>query len=127
MTQDLPYVYRAASIGEADIVAAWLEEQGIAAFVKDRGMVGLYGPIAMSPLGIEVCVANSEVAVRAAELLREHAADVEAQKGPPVKDTIDVVCEACGATTSFPNEQRGRVESCPKCRAFVDVPDDAVP
>ena len=52
MPQDMTCVYHAASIGEADIVVAWLHEQGIprarqgplrrdnAAIAADRGAAG---------------------------------------------------------------------------------------
>ncbi len=123
MTHDLQCVYRAADVGEADIVVVWLEEQAIAAFVKDRyGASGLY-PFAVAPLGVEVCVADSEQAPRASALLEQHAADIEARKrAVATEPAIEVACEACGIKTTFPAGQRGRVGTCPNCRAYLDVP-----
>jgi hypothetical protein len=34
---------------------------------------------------------------------------------------IEVTCEGCGQTGRFPPAQRGSVQECPHCGAFVDV------
>lgn len=51
---------------------------------------------------------------RAAE--RQSAAD-DSDAGPP----IDAVCEECGEQSSFSAAQRGSVQQCPHCDAYVDV------
>lgn len=38
---------------------------------------------------------------------------------------IDVPCEECGTRSEFPAALRGTVQSCPRCRAFVDVENEA--
>ncbi len=128
MPSDPTCVHRAADLGEADIVAAWLAEQGITPLVKDYAAVSLYGLVVSSPRGVEVCVVDEEQRKRATDLLREHVAEIAARKsaeatGPP----IPILCKACGRTTSFPHGQRGSVQSCPYCRAYMDVPDLARP
>jgi rubrerythrin len=34
---------------------------------------------------------------------------------------IEVVCEECQQNASYPAEQRGTVQDCPHCGAYVDV------
>ena len=41
-----------------------------------------------------------------------------AQTGEP---PLEVLCEECNQTSSFPSEQAGTVQSCPRCGAYVDV------
>jgi hypothetical protein len=36
MQRDMICVYRAVDVAEADIVAAWLDDQGVTVHVKDR-------------------------------------------------------------------------------------------
>lgn len=45
---------------------------------------------------------------------------------PPAQQTssIEVVCEECGAKSTFPGTLRGSVQDCPHCHAFVDVGED---
>ena len=124
MPRDMICVYRAADLGEADIVAAWLADQGINAHVTNRNpAMNLYVPSAVSPKGIEVCVVDPAQADRAKELLRKHAGESAVKKlhdaaGPD----IEAACEECGKTSRFPFAHRGSVQACPHCRQYVDVP-----
>jgi hypothetical protein len=34
---------------------------------------------------------------------------------------VDVVCEECGQASTFPPAQRGTVQHCPHCSAYLDV------
>jgi hypothetical protein len=124
MSGEMVCVYRATTVGEADIVAAWLGEHGIPAFVKNRYSVEtLHVPQVVAPRGIEVCVADDETAKEAKALLADQAQELarqsrEARSSGPV----DVLCEECGRTAVFPPTQRGTVQKCPHCRRHVDVP-----
>lgn len=119
MSRDLVCVHRARDIGEADIIVAWLDEQGIASMVKDRYAVGtLQVPQIVAPRGIEVCVLDAQQADQARALLAQHAAENAAPSGTP----IDATCEECGAITRFPAAHSGSVQSCPHCRAYIDIP-----
>jgi hypothetical protein len=124
MPEDMTTVYRAADIGEADIVVAFLDRHGIIAHVKDRLAVGtLQVPAIVAPRGIEVCVAPGEAAERAAALLHEHFDELAAARSEDSGGTVEAVCEECGRTASYPSKQRGTVQNCPHCRAHVDVPE----
>jgi len=122
MPPDMICVYRAADLGEADIVAAWLAEQGIVVHVKDRHATS-QAPLTVAPRGIEVCVVDPAQVDRAKELLLVHAGESAVKKphdaaGPD----IEAVCEECGKASRFPFAQRGSVQTCPHCRQYIDVP-----
>ena len=124
MPRDMICVYRAFDVAEADIVAAWLAEQGITVHVKNRNSaINLYVPSVVAPRGIEVCVVDPAQADRAKELLRVHADESAVKK---LHDTagadIEAVCEECGKASRFPFAQRASVQTCPHCRQYVDVP-----
>ena len=125
MPRDLICVYRAVDVGEADIVAAWLAEQGITVHVKDRYAAGtMQTPLIVAPKGIEVCVVDPEVAERAKALVRQHLEHRKQKTNEPAMGrTIEAVCEECGMASRFPFEQRGTVQTCPHCRQYLDVPE----
>jgi len=39
-------------------------------------------------------------------------------------ETIEVTCEECGKPSMFPAAQKGSVQNCPHCFAYVDVGDN---
>jgi zona occludens toxin (predicted ATPase) len=124
MARDLPIVLTAHSLEEAHVVAAWLEERGISTFVKDKNIVGAmsYATPAFAPRGIEICVVDEPTAERARALLAEREKAVEPMDvtAPPLETT----CKECGRTSAFPATQRGTVQSCPYCTAYVDIGEE---
>lgn len=116
-------VYRASSVEQADIVVAWLGEQEIAAFVKNRNMAANYVALAVAPRGVEVCVADPTEAARADVLLKEHLAAIKARPGGSSEKVVPTVCGECGRTVEFPGELWGTVQTCPSCGRNVDVGD----
>jgi len=77
MSDDLIVVHNAGTLEEADIVVAWLDDQGIKAMVKDRNVLGtLPGVGAVSHNQVEVCVGDTAEAEKARELLKKHAEEV---------------------------------------------------
>jgi hypothetical protein len=118
--RDPKCVFVAGHIGQADIVAGWLEGHGIPAEVMNRETMGGLGyPLSAATAGVEVWVTDPERAAEAIRLLGERALELVTQRpsGPPV----EVVCEECGKTSTFPAEQRGSVQNCPHCSAYLDV------
>jgi hypothetical protein len=111
------------SVEEADIVVAWLADRGVLSFVKNRNVIAtVYVPFATAPKGIEVCVLDGEQAKRARELLAEHADELRRRPQPiPPGKVFRAVCEECGRPTDFPSELFGSVQTCPHCRANMDV------
>ncbi len=126
MQRDLICVYRAADLGEADIVAAWLDNQGIIVHVKNRHTAGtMQTPLIVAPKGIEVCVVDPAQSEQANALVREHLEHRRLKTNEPAMGrTIEAVCEECGKASRFPFEQRGTVQTCPHCRQYLDVPEN---
>ena len=74
MSEDLITVHNAGTLEEADIVVAWLDDQGINAMVKDRHSISTFsGVSAISNNEIEVCVTDPGDAEKARELLANRA------------------------------------------------------
>ena len=124
MSTDLPVVYFAANMEEADLVVSWLRERGIRADVKDRYAANTMEVRTIpSPSGIEVCVFEPKQAEPARSMLLEQfTARYEERADRSQLPPADAACEECGETSTYPPEVRGRVESCPQCGAYVDVP-----
>lgn len=120
-------VFHAGSMGEADVVVAWLNEQGIPAYVQDRLSAGtLEVSQIVAPVGIEVCVFDSALADTARKLLSEHLAQRQTYQAEAAgRGSIDATCEECGAKSAFPVSQAGTVQTCPHCREYLDVPNKA--
>src|SRR5262245_52140170 len=123
-------VYNAANNTEAQMVRNALVSSGVEAYVtEDISQVGTYIfgliPEIHKP---QVWVDRDDVA-RATLLLEQYeqrsaqlrgtAADGETAVTP-----VEVVCESCGHRATFPGEQRGSVQECPECGAYVDVGEE---
>jgi hypothetical protein len=130
MHRDPKCIYVANSPGEADVVAVWLEEQGFPSRVMNMstlgGLPGLtpFSPLAIGAGGIEVWVLDEVRAPQAKQLLDEHSETLAKhtaalQHGAP----IQVNCEECGQSSEFPAKERGSVQECPHCGAYLDVGD----
>jgi hypothetical protein len=124
MPGEMITVFRGATVEEADVVAHWLEDNGIAAFVANR-LSAAYVPIVSTLRGVEVCVADEEDAEKAKALLAERRDEI-ARRGSaqPGRGPITVFCEECGSPASFPANLAGTVQNCPTCRAHIDVAED---
>jgi len=123
MPRDLTCVYRALDVAEADIVAAWLDDQGITVHVKHRH-AGSQVPLTVAPRGIEVCVIDPAQVESAEALVREHLQHRKEKTDENAAGrSIEAVCEECGKASRFPFEQRGTVQTCPHCRRYLDLPE----
>ena len=94
MPRDTNCVFRAASVGQADVVVIRLEEHGIEAFVRDRLTADtLPTSLIVAPQGIEVCVSDASQAVDAIALLRDHFARLkQPSRADPADRSIQVTC-----------------------------------
>lgn len=132
INRDAKCVFVANTLGEAEVAATWLDGESISAEVMDVNTLGgLDGLTPLSPTGvgqrgIEVWVKDAADAERARALLAEHEAALQTKAKVRAADhtPVEVVCEECGKSTRFPGEQRGSVQSCSVCGAFMDVPGD---
>ena len=118
--RDPKCVFVANDVGQANVVAAWLQGQDISAEVMNQATLGgLISPMLTGATGFEVWVHDLAQVPEAIRLLGDHAIAQVAKKpaGPP----LDVVCEECGKSSTFPGNQRGSVQVCPHCGAYLDV------
>ena len=123
MSTDPVCVRRAKTVEEAEIIVAWLDENGIEATIVDPSNPGVMAFGVTDPEGIAIWVADSEKAERAATLLAEHDARSAGAETPDAAIyTVDVACPDCGHTGGFPTDLAGTVQECPECGANVDVP-----
>jgi hypothetical protein len=123
--------YNAGSNVEAHLVCGLLLGAGIEAMViEDVSQVGVWlgGTVAeihkpqvwIERADIEQArqvLTDYEQRAAARRAAGENASEVT---GPP----IEVCCEECGKRSEFPAAQNGTVQSCPHCRAYVDVGSD---
>lgn len=112
----------------ADVCRVAIAQAGIPVFVADDNVIGGYNFLWSNALGgIKVQVARRDVekALQIVEDARAHgslAAPVDEHLDAP-SGPISFACEECGKPISFPAERRGRVEVCPRCGEYVDVPE----
>ena len=122
--------YNAASNIDAHMASGNLQEAGIPALaVEDNSLAGAWmGGVVAEIHKPQVWIKRAD-AERARPILADfdrriaerYAAERgERSAGPP----IEVACERCGKPTRFPAAQKGTVQNCPHCRAFVDVGDE---
>lgn len=127
MPKDFICVYRALDIGEADIIVAWLADQGIDAQIKNAFTVSAFQtPLLAAPQGVEVCVPDPADADRAMDLLRDHRDEIEQRRDAGATGaTITATCEECGRDVEFPSELRDTVQTCPLCGKHIDVEESS--
>ena len=119
MPGDVVCVRRVGTVEQADIIVAWLAEQGVEATVTDRGNPGALAFGLTDAEGFALCVADQETAQRARDLLDKHDAE---HAHEPTGDLVDVKCGECGETPTFESESEPSVQTCPDCGANIDVP-----
>jgi hypothetical protein len=121
MTTEPICIRRAGTVEEADIVVAWLADQGIETTIVDRSNPGVLAFGVTDIEGIAICVADQQIADRAMELLTEHDRLAKQAAGGSA-DGVDLTCEECGKTVTANPGAADTTLECPHCGAYVDVP-----
>lgn len=101
-----------------------LARRGIEATLEltDAENPSWFGGTSLPCIGLKV---PSDDVRRAREILHESDPPLASEeKRPRSAEDITFECEGCGETISFSGQCRGRVETCPQCHEYVDVPDD---
>jgi hypothetical protein len=122
--------YNAGSNVEAHLVCGLLRDADIPAeVIEDVSQVGVWlGGTVAEIHKPQVWIERADLE-RARPVLTEYerrnaarraAERDEGAAAPPVA----VVCEECGRRSEFPAAQKGTVQSCPHCRAYVDVGEE---
>jgi hypothetical protein len=123
-------VYNASNNIEAQVICNILNDAGVEAYVtQDVSQVGtwLFGllPEIHKP---QVWIDRSEVD-RAKPILEEYERQLierrkaDQQEIADKNASVQADCEECGRSSAFPSSQRGTVQDCPYCGAYVDVGD----
>ncbi|MHC4695520.1 MAG: hypothetical protein ACYTFA_02130 [Planctomycetota bacterium] len=123
MASEPVLIRRTNTVEEADIIVAWLEEQGVKATVPDRDNPGVLAFGLTDVEGIEIYAADAETAERARTLLVQHdkERDAESEAATPT-ELIEVTCEECGQVNSFASDAIGSVQECCECGGYLDMP-----
>lgn len=110
---------------EAEIIVAWLEEQGIEATVTDPSSTGVMAFGVTDTEGIEIFVADAQTAERAKVALAEHDKQHALDGGEAEPEAmIDVTCDECKQVNSFPSDSAGTTQECSECGGYLDVPGE---
>ncbi len=97
-----------------------LEREGVRAFLADANLVEMCWLLAGAVGGAKIQVAESD-ADRAMQILEEYRAAKSLVALPEEPAVFD--CQQCGQDLMLPADRRGRVETCPHCGCYVDVPE----
>jgi hypothetical protein len=112
--------YTAQNDAEAQLLANALLALGVKAHVKEGAWTG------RTRVQVWVDRADIDKAKPVLDDFERHQAQRriggadEATAGPP----LELVCEKCGRSATFPAAQRGSVQDCPHCGAYLDVGQD---
>lgn len=114
--------YNAASNVEAHLVCNLLVDAGIEAMVvEDVSQVGVWiGGLVPEIHKPQVWIARADVE-RAGTVLSDHAQRQFERQNAQTGESIEVSCEECATLSWFPHSEKGSVQSCPHCGAYVDV------
>ncbi len=120
-------IFNAANNSEAHVVRLLLEQNGIeASVVEDVSPVGFFW------FGLLPQIHNPQVWVdrdsvgRAKPILEEFEQGLDERRAAEVQaetqvGTLEVTCEKCGKTTTFPAALQGTVQDCSNCGEYLDV------
>jgi hypothetical protein len=123
-------VYTAANNVEAHVICNILRDEGVEAHVTDDVSQAGVWMLGLLP-GIhrpQVWIDRSNVD-RAKPILEDYEDRLLERQEADRQDlvageaTVEADCEECGRSSDFPAAQRGTVQDCPHCGAYVDVGD----
>ncbi len=122
MSNEVHCIRHTGTIEEADLIVAWLDEQGIEATIVGRDSTDVIALGVTDKEGIAICVPDAATAEKAGALLEQHDAEHQvASTREIVTGPIEVTCEECKQVTSFEGKFNGTVQECSSCGAYVDV------
>jgi hypothetical protein len=120
-------VYVGRSNVEAQMICRLLQSAGVEAFAgEDLSPVGIWwgGTIpGVFDAGVYVSRVNAEQAIA---VIRQHER-LEAERSSGQGMQVQATCDECGKTAAFPATQRGTVQDCPHCGAYLDVGEADLP
>ena len=116
-------IRRAATIEEAEIIVAWLDERGVMATILDPSNPGVAAFGVTDLEGVAICVKDQNAANLARTFLVAHDRDrATAAQSAESTTASEVACEECGKGVTTESRAPGTTLECPHCGAFVDAP-----
>lgn len=102
--------------------AAILAERGIPSVVvgEEAGRPTASLPDRLPPIRLQVPAGKAFAANQVLRAL--DPVDVQPADSEELLEDVAFPCEECGKLIALPGDRRGKVETCPRCGAFVDVP-----
>lgn len=130
-TTDPRTVFVADSRPVAELVVDLLTKNGLAAEHGTSGPhleTGFFGATETVPAeAFPVLVTDPKHADEARELLNSAVNRALVQSAQAKRaartGTVQAKCEECGQVSAWPATAMGTTETCPKCQAYMDVPD----
>lgn len=116
-------IRRTATSEEADVIVAWLDDQGVKATVLGGDSLDVHALGLTDPEGVGIFVADAETAKRAEALLEEHDRTATRRGGRGKLGSVMVKCDGCGHTNTFTADLCGTTQECARCGAYLDVPE----
>lgn len=123
-------VYTAANNNEAQLVGNILNAAGVEAFVTEDvsqigvWMFGLLPEIHRPKVYVDrASVAEAKVLVEQYDQDSRDRQERDRQQLAESGGAVEVTCEDCGRSSTFPIGQAGSIQDCPHCGAYLDVGD----
>ena len=116
--------YTAEGNIEAQSVAQMLIANEVAAYaVEDNAGASLFGSLTQDNPQVFVEEADLQKALELVAQFEEKKAAADKSESENPGPPILAECEECNASTEFPADANGSVQTCPNCQAFMDVGD----
>jgi len=118
-------IYTAASNLEAHMIVRMLAASGIDAYAEeDQSGVSLWALGTMTQFHQPHVWIDKSTAPVVADLIRQFEATKKRRARSADDDAqVEAECEECGEASEFPARLEGTVQTCPHCRASMDVGD----
>jgi membrane protease YdiL (CAAX protease family) len=108
-------------VTQAQVAQVILEQAGISSHLENETIISLDWFFSNAVGGVRLQVAEHDVA-QAVRVLTELKEDRIKQEASMEGIKIVCLCKSCKKVVCFDGKHGGRVENCPKCSRFVDVP-----
>jgi hypothetical protein len=118
--------YNAKSNLEAHLICGLLNDAGVPAVtIEDISQVGVWvGGLVSEIHKPQVWIERTDVERARPILTAYERRNAERGAERPLEPPVSAVCEECGTRTEFPAHLKGTTQSCPNCKAYMDVGDD---
>ena len=120
-------IYKAIDNWEAQFVRVLLEQEGIEAMaVDDLSVVGLMTIGTLPGIHQPKVYVDRSQGEAAAAIVRQYVERLQQERGVSRlaggdAAAVEAICEKCGKKTTFKASQRGTIQECRHCGAYLDA------